>query len=163
VDAGITAGCASDSFCPMTVVTRAQMAVIAQRALHGSEFPPPLASGVVFNDVAVSDSAAPYIEHLFADGIITGCGNGNYCPQAAVTRDQMARLLLRLKYYGSEFNPDPASGLFDDVPITHWAAEWIEALAGEGVTVGCDADNYCPSQAVTRHQLAVLLVRALQL
>jgi hypothetical protein len=49
------------------------------------------------------------------------------------------------------------------VAIEHPAAAWIEELAEEGITRGCDANNYCPEQAVTREQLAVMLSRTLEL
>jgi hypothetical protein len=39
--------------------------------------------------------AAAWIEQLAAEGITAGCGNGNYCPEAPVTRDQMAVFLVR--------------------------------------------------------------------
>jgi hypothetical protein len=105
--------------------------------------------------------AAAYIEHLFADGKTLGCGNGDYCPSRLVTREHAAIALLLTKY-GAEHTPPAASGLYNDVPADHWAAPWIEQLASDGISAGCDARNYCPSQAVTRKQLAVLLARTLK-
>ena len=162
VDVGITAGCSNHNFCPKSVVTRAQMAIILERALHGGNFTPPPASGAVFLDVAATDVAAAYIEHLSGHDIMAGCGSGNFCQGATVTRDQLAGRLLRVKH-GAAYTPPDAIGVFNDVPVSHWAAAWIEQLASEGISLGCDGDNYCPSQAVTRDQLAVLLVRALEL
>jgi len=49
----------------------------------------------------------------------------------------------------------------DDDGSAHEAA--INALATAGVTGGCGADSYCPSQAVTRGQMATFLARALGL
>lgn len=161
-DAEITVGCGTDRYCPGSVVTRAQLAVILERAIHGGDTIPPGATGSVFPDVGSTHAAAGYIEHLAADGVALGCGGGNFCPEAAVTRDQVAVFLLLLKH-GSTFLPDPATGVFDDVPTSHWAADWIEALAEDGISQGCDMDNFCPSQVVTRAQLATLLTRALGL
>jgi len=39
--------------------------------------------------------AVHWIEQLAAENITAGCGNGNYCPDATVTRDQMAVFLVR--------------------------------------------------------------------
>ena len=39
-----------------------------------------------FNDVAPSDFGYQYIEALAASGITGGCGGGNYCPDANLTR-----------------------------------------------------------------------------
>jgi hypothetical protein len=161
-DAGITSGCSGGRFCPRRVVTRAELAVVLWRALHDSSTTPPPAQGSLFTDVASTDIAAPYIEDLFTDGITRGCGAGNYCPSRLVSRDHLAGALLRAKH-GDGYTPPPASGLYNDVPGDHWAAPWIEQLAAEGISSGCALDNYCPGQAVTRDQLALLLTRTLEL
>ena len=155
---GITAGCGGDNYCPTSPVTRAQMAVFLERGINGSGYSPPAATGNVFLDVGAGDFAASFIEQLSSDGITSGCGNNNYCPNDVVSRDQMAVFLLRAKY-GSSYSPPTATGVFGDVPLSHWAVHWIEQLAAEGITSGCGGGNYCPSNEVTRDQMAVFLVR----
>ena len=155
---GVTTGCGTGVFCPEDLVTRAQMAVFLERGINGAGYTPPAAVGNVFLDVGAEDFAAGFIEQLFADGITVGCGNGNYCPENAVTRDQMAVFLLRAKY-GAGYSPPAATGIFDDVDPGYWAAAWIEQLATDGITSGCGNGIYCPDAAVTRDQMAVFLVR----
>lgn len=48
---------------------------------------------------------------------------------------------------------------FRDLPWTHWARRYIEALYNSGLTGGCSADPllYCPENTVTRAQMAVFL------
>jgi hypothetical protein len=159
---GITGGCGGGNYCPESLVTRAQMAVFLERGMRGSSYVPPPATGTRFNDVGASDFAAAFIEQLAADGITGGCGNGNYCPNDDVTRAQMSVFLLRAKY-GSGFAPPPAIGVFLDVPVGSFAANFIEQLSAEGITGGCGGGNYCPEDAVTRAQMAVFLVRAFDL
>lgn len=48
-----------------------------------------------FNDVPVSDPAFQFIEALAASQITAGCGGGNYCPDAPLTRRQMAVFLAK--------------------------------------------------------------------
>ena len=48
-----------------------------------------------FADVPESDPGFVYIEALAGAGITAGCGNGNFCPDAAVTRRQMAVFLAK--------------------------------------------------------------------
>jgi S-layer homology domain len=48
-----------------------------------------------FNDVPTGDSAFRFIEALVASGITVGCGAGNYCPDAPLTRRQMAVFLAK--------------------------------------------------------------------
>jgi len=92
---GVTAGCGSSNYCPLDVVTRDQMAVFLLRAKHTSSYTPPVAAGTVFSDVPVDYWAAAWIEQLAVEGVTAGCGNNNYCPLDAVTRDQMAVFLQR--------------------------------------------------------------------
>ena len=55
--------------------------------------PPPFTA--TFGDVPVSDSAFQHIEALTASGITAGCGGGDYCPDATLTRRQMAVFLAK--------------------------------------------------------------------
>ena len=159
---GISSGCGGSNYCPDAPVTRAQMAVFLERGMNGSGYVPPVASGAVFLDVDSGDFAAGFIEQLYIDGITAGCGSNNYCPEAEVTRAQMAVFLLRAKY-GSSYSPAAATGEFNDVDLGHWAVDWIEALAAEGITAGCGNGTFCPEDAVTRAQMAVFLVRTFDL
>ena len=165
--AGITTGCGTKPliYCPEDSVTRAQMAVFLERGVHGSTYQPPaVGAGSGFNDVSTSYWAAAWIKQLAADGITTGCGGGNYCPEGMVTRGQMAVFLLRARYGAAYIPPTVGSTTgFYDVPTTYWAAAWIKQLAAEGITTGCSSGNYCPEDSVTRAQMAVFLVRTFNL
>src|SRR5262245_59329378 len=48
-----------------------------------------------FGDVPPSDDAFRFIEALAASGITAGCAGGNYCPDAPLTRRQMAVFLAK--------------------------------------------------------------------
>ena len=56
-----------------------------------------------FGDVPTSHPFFQFVEALAAAGITTGCGGGNYCPDGAVTRGQMAVFLS--KALGLQFAP----------------------------------------------------------
>ncbi|HNA88395.1 MAG TPA: S-layer homology domain-containing protein, partial [Anaerolineales bacterium] len=64
--------------------------------------------------------------------------------------------------HGAPYSPLDASGTFSDT-LGHWAEDWIERLALEGITSGCGNGMYCPENPVTRAQMAVFLVRTFQL
>lgn len=161
--AGITGGCGGGNYCPNNKVTRAQMAVFLLRGIHGSSYTPPAATGTMFTDVPASLSTAAWIEQLAIEGITSGCSGGNYCPNASVTREQMAIFLLRAKYT-SAYTPPAATGtIFIDVPLGSFADAWIEQLVAEGITSGCGGGNYCPANPVTRAQMAIFLQRTFSL
>ena len=102
--------------------------------------------------------AYAWIDKLAALGITSGCGGGNYCPDNAATRAEMAIFLLRTKH-GGGYAPPAASHYFADA-IGHWAEAWIDQLYREGITSGCAANplRYCPNDPVTRGPMAYLLV-----
>jgi IPT/TIG domain/S-layer homology domain len=155
VSNAITVGCGGGNYCPLSSVTRQQMAVFLMKAKNGLCYVPPPCTGV-FPDVPCSSTFAPWIEALYASGITGGCGGGNYCPTNPVTRQQMAAFLLKSKH-GSSYTPPPCNGDFLDVPCPSQFADWIEELAAEGITSGCGGSNYCPTTPVRRDQMAAFL------
>ena len=48
-----------------------------------------------FSDVPTSHPFFQFIEALVASGITSGCGGGSFCPDAPLTRGQMAVFLSR--------------------------------------------------------------------
>ena len=51
---------------------------------------------------------------------------------------------------------------FADVPTTNFAFDYINAIKDAGITTGCGGSNYCPSQNVTREQMAAFIIRAVE-
>jgi len=163
---GVTAGCATNYYCPDSPVTRAQMAVFLLLSKNGPSYAPPAATGTVFADVQKTDFAAAWIEELANEGVTGGC-NVNpliYCPGAPVTRAQMAVFLLLMEH-GAGYAPPACKGVFNDVacsPNPGFAVDYVEQLRSDGVTGGCSTSpmKYCPDDPVTRGQMAVFLVTA---
>ena len=80
-----------------------------------------------------------------------------YCPEDTVTRGQMAAFLTRalgLAPSNRDWFSDDDDSIFEDA---------INRVAEAGITVGCGPDRYCPTDRVTRGQMAVFLDRALGL
>jgi hypothetical protein len=75
----------------------------------------------------------------------------------------MAVFLLKSKF-GQAHVPPPCTGtVFPDVPCTGGPFDpWIEELAALGITGGCGGGLYCPSNTVTRQQMAVFLLKAFE-
>jgi hypothetical protein len=161
---GVTAGGACGGYCPTDETLRKQMAVFVLRAFEGPAYAPPAATGI-FTDVPVDNPFAPWIEELYNRGVVTGCGAGPaYCPDDPVLRQQMAVFLLRT-LEGSGYTPPACAGVFEDVACPSLFADWIEELYHRGVTGGCSASPllYCPTNPVTRGQMAPFLVKTFSL
>jgi hypothetical protein len=93
---GITKGCnppANDLYCPDDQVTRGQMAAFLARAFNYTEG--------VGSDPFTDDDESVFegdIERLAEAGVTLGCNppvNDQFCPDAPVTRAQMAAFLYR--------------------------------------------------------------------
>jgi len=62
-----------------------------------------------------------------------------------------------------QISPAPATATFPNVPTSHWAFQFVEALAASGITQGQPDGNFHPADPVTRAQMATFLCRALGL
>lgn len=112
-----------------------------------------------FADVPADHPFVDAIEWLVANDITRGCTTDGaaFCPDADVTRAQMASFLARALGLPSS----DLDSFTDDDGSTHEAA--IEAVAAAGITLGCDTERFCPDDVVTRAQMASFLARALGL
>ncbi|MCC6343819.1 MAG: PQQ-dependent sugar dehydrogenase [Bryobacterales bacterium] len=117
-----------------------------------------LSAEPVFTDVPLSHLFFDSITLLKLDGISAGCGGTQYCPEAPMTRSEMAAFLIRA-LYGETFT-FPGTPYFSDVGTGHPYFRYIQKLREIGVTNGCTTTAYCPDDTVTRGQMAAFIVRA---
>lgn len=155
---GITHGCASDRFCPVDRVTRAQFASLLVRALDLElvDGPSP------FLDVTDGAAHAAAIATLHAHGIANGCLPSRFCPSQLLRRDHAAALLYRALYPEGDDHRWTWLRYGDVRPDSpHFHA--VATLSHYGVVRGCDdprgLNRFCPGQTLTRAQAARLLHR----
>jgi peptidoglycan/xylan/chitin deacetylase (PgdA/CDA1 family) len=147
--AGITVGCDSDGdrYCPHRSVTRAQMASFLSNAFDLDDAP-----DQGFEDVPADHVHAGSIDRLAALGITQGCAPDRFCPEAPVTRAQMASFLD-----GALSLDDAGDQGYEDVPADHVHVGPIDRLTAAGIVEGCAPGRYCPEDEVTRAQMASFL------
>lgn len=148
-ESGITSGCGADLFCTNNSINRGQMAAFLDRALS---LPP------TTTDFFTDDDASPFetsINRAAAAGITGGCAASRYCPNASVTRGQMAAFIDRA-FDLPETTVDP----FVDDEASPFEGN-INRLAAAGIASGCSTTRFCPTQLVTRGQMAAFLDRAI--
>ncbi|HDH02733.1 MAG TPA: hypothetical protein ENH15_00630 [Actinobacteria bacterium] len=112
-----------------------------------------------FEGTFADDDGSPFqadIEKIAAAGITSGCTPERFCPGQSVTRGQMAAFLNRALEL-------PAAGDFGFVDAGGLFSDDINRVAAAGITSGCSADRYCPSELITRAQMAAFMTRALDL
>jgi hypothetical protein len=145
---GTTLGCSFDRYCPGAGVTRGQMATFLARELGLN----PRDGG--FRDVSRRHPHAGAIGALAAAGITAGCGPDRFCPEERINRAQMAAFLSR----ALGLKETAPTGVRDVATSTHAGA--IGALQKAGITQGCTSTRYCPTDGVTRAQMATFLQRS---
>ncbi len=124
--------------------------------LCGPDAPSAEPQATPFTDIGSSPFRAD-IEWLYGSGITAGCSPTSFCPDAAVTRQQMASFLSRALHL-----PSTANDYFsDDTGSVHEAD--INRLAAAGISRGCNDGRFCPTVTLTRAQMAAFLARALAL
>jgi hypothetical protein len=150
------------------------MAAFIIRAL--GEYNPPTPPTQRFNDVPPSNPFYNFIDRMAVLGITLGCSAQNYCPADFVTHDSMSAFIDRA--IGMPNPPPPTQQTFCDVPPANVFYAHVEYYAnsrnpiiwpgcggvGTGTSVcgtGCSTGRcFCPSDKVTRRQMAHILVKA---
>lgn len=150
--AGLTTGCGDPTrFCPTDTITRAQMATFLSRALR---LPLGPSTVTTFDDVRAGTNFTAHIEALRVAGLTNGCGGNSFCPDAPVTRQEMAAFLARALDL-----PPVAGSHFVDVAQGTSFTGYINAIYVAGITNGVGGGAYDPTGPVTRQQMASFLSR----
>jgi hypothetical protein len=124
--------------------------------------PVPALAATDFRDIDASVHKLD-IQLLAGWGISKGCNppaNDLYCPEAPVTRGQMAAFMKR-----AFVTPASAYDYFIDDDSSIFEAD-INSITGVGITKGCNPPTsslYCTGDPITRGQMAAFLVRTLNL
>jgi len=150
---GVVNGCNQngDAFCPEDPVTRGQMAKILVRAL---DLPPADRDYFKDDDGSIYEDA---INALAARAITNGCGPNRYCPDAVMTRAQVAAFINRALDL-----PAAVDVSFNDVADSPFRSD-VNALLAAGLTSGCGKGRFCPDAIANRSEMASFVARAMDL
>jgi hypothetical protein len=159
---GLFNGTSEDSFSPFAPMTRAMFVTVLYR-LAGS---PALgdARGTDFSDVENGLWYSDAVRWAARAGIVVGMGGGLFAPDADVTREQAAALLLR--YARTEGQTLPAlrdfASFADEDTIAPYAEEAVEALYRAEIVRGRLDDLFDPKSNATRAEAAAMLHRFIE-
>jgi len=111
-----------------------------------------------FTDVSEDSEVYTAVQTLSSLSILNGYEDGSFGPEKDITRAEFAAVVCRALGLGS-----PAKGAtqFADVPADHWAAGYINLVAGLGIVNGYGDGNFGPEDNVTYEQAIKMLVVAL--
>jgi len=114
---------------------------------------------ITYPDVANNYWAAEQISYIGTLGIIKGYPDGNFKPAGDITRAELSTLLVRTRAGGDEKVPDAVDQVFPDVPLTHWAAKYVNMAASAGIVKGYPDGTFKPSANITRAEGLTMIAR----
>jgi len=159
-------GMTAATFAPDARITRAQFTTLLVRALRLGEFLSPAAT---FSDVRPGDWHYGYVEAAARAGLVMGYPDGTFRPDAPVTRQEMAALVVRAaRAAGREVVITPAQELralfrfLDRDAIAEWALGAAARAAHIGIITGRTPVEYAPAADATRAEGTVMLLRLLR-
>ena len=154
-DNGLMTGVSDTEFAPEATTTRAMIVSILAR-LEGVES----AEAAGFADVN-DDWYATAVNWAANVGVVNGYEDGTFKPNTAITREQLAAILMNYAAYKGEDVSNRADlTSYTDQPST-WAEEAMSWAVAEGLISGVTADTLQPQGAATRAQVAAILQRFL--
>ncbi|WP_379146590.1 phosphodiester glycosidase family protein [Paenibacillus sp. sgz500992] len=153
-------GVSRERFDPNRAVTRAEFTAMLVRSLGLSGH---TATG--FADVQPDKWYAEAISAAQQAGIVNGLSGSAFGPEAEITRQEMAVMLIRAYRYAAETQVttvSTAAAFADTADAPQWAKTAIEEAVRLGLLQGRAAGRFEPKQNGTRAESAQMIVNLLQ-
>ena len=155
-DNGLMTGVSATEFAPEQTTTRAMIVSILARLENVTT-----AQAAGFADVDDNEWYATAVNWAAANGVVNGYEDNTFKPNTAITREQLAAILMNYAAYKGEDVSNRADlTSYTDQPST-WAEEAMSWAVAEGLISGVTADTLQPQGAATRAQVAAILQRFL--
>ncbi|MDE7245432.1 MAG: polysaccharide deacetylase family protein [Oscillospiraceae bacterium] len=146
---------ANQTFSPEGTVRRRDLVTVLYRQAGQPE---PLDT-YIFSDVTGSDSAYAAIMWAAEQNILSGFEDGTIRPDAAVTREQLAVILYRMRPEPPEVDPAALYSFEDWESIQDYARDAVAWTVSQGILSGVSDTLLSPDSTVTRAQLASIVLR----
>ena len=154
-DNGLMTGVSATEFAPEATTTRAMIVSILARLENVTS-----AESAGFADVN-DEWYATAVNWAASVGVVSATGDGNFSPNAAITREQLAAMLMNYAAYkGEDVSARADLSAYSDQPSA-WAKETMSWAVAEGLLTGVTADELQPQGNATRAQVAAILQRYL--
>ena len=148
-------GVSANEFAPEQTTTRAMIVSILAR-LEG------VTSAEAAGITDVTDEwYATAVNWAANVGVVNGHEDSTFRPNTAITREQLAAILMNYaQYKGQDVSARADLNGYTDQPST-WATEAMQWAVAEGLITGVTNDELQPQSSATRAQVAAILQRFL--
>ncbi|WP_168120879.1 polysaccharide lyase family 8 super-sandwich domain-containing protein [Paenibacillus sp. HB172176] len=159
----IVNGVSEEAFEPERTITRAEFAALLVRGLGLSED----GDAPAFTDIVGDEWYAGAVGAAVRAGLVQGYEDGAFRPDATLTREQMAVMLIRAVDWVSgdtavEAGDATLLPFGDRENISSWALPAVKKAVAMGLMNGMAENAFLPSAQATRAQTATTLLRVLQ-
>jgi hypothetical protein len=158
----IMGGVSTNAFGPNVPMSRAMLVTVMGR-LAGANISG-YTGAVSFGDVSVGQYYAPYVAWAQANAITGGVGNNIFAPNAPISRQDLAVILMNyVRYTGKPLSiKQTYSGFADSAEIAGYARASVEAIYKAGIIGGKPGNVFDPKGSATRAEVAAILRRYIQ-
>ncbi|MFC6333508.1 S-layer homology domain-containing protein [Paenibacillus septentrionalis] len=144
-------GTSDTRFSPDGPTTRAEFTSLLVRALGLTN----AASVVPFEDVQAGQWFAEEVAIAYEAGLITGVSETKFDPNAKITREEMAALLVRAyEYQNSVITATGSADFMDSSSISSWAVEEVNKAVSAGLLQGKGNGIFDPASDANRAETA---------
>ncbi|MDD2498556.1 MAG: S-layer homology domain-containing protein [Desulfitobacteriaceae bacterium] len=110
-----------------------------------------------FSDLGIVEWARKPIEVMASKGIINGTGKDMFSPTVNITRADYLVLLIKTLELTAEFDEN-----FNDAELGSYYYEALGIAKKLGIAVGSGGNSFNPRESISRQDMMVLTVRALE-
>ena len=154
---GLMTGVSANEFAPDATTTRGMIVSMLAR-LEGVES----ANDAGFADVE-GEWYATAVNWAASVGVVNGYEDNTFRPNDAITREQLAAILMNYAAYkGEDVSARASLDAYSDAEnVSTWATDTMSWAVAEGYITGMTADTLQPQGSATRAQVAAILERYL--
>lgn len=146
---GYVSGTAENTFSPSARLTRAELVKIVNNVFSYTQ-----CAENPFSDVSEDDWFYTEIKKAVQAGYISGMGDGRFCPDDNVTREQVCVIInniLNMEMLPIEVNITDA--------VSAWAADSVKKAVAMGLASTDSLGRFRATQDITRGEAAVILAK----
>ncbi len=156
---GLFAGTGTHTFSPNAPMNRAMFVTVLGR-VSGVEVNHK--ESTRFKDVKTNMWYTGYVAWAAENGIVNGIDASNFAPEAAITREQICKILESYCKYEENYKL-PAVEAYqkfaDDALISSWAKSAVKACQMADVINGKDGGKFDPHGKATRAEVATIMMK----
>jgi hypothetical protein len=161
VSLGCISGYPDGTFKPDNQITRAEFCAIMDKALNLTTYPQQTPTFTDVNTGAWYDQA---VETAVYAGIAKGYGDGAFRPNAPISRQEMACILVQAlgKSQLADASAKTATKFVDDSQIAWWSRGYVTVALQQGIAGGYPDGSFEPESETTRAEACAMVVNFLK-